>query len=115
MMWIINILALNIAIVFITELPICFFIGAKTKRKIITAGLINVITNPAAVMCGLALALFLPNFQSTGIFLIELFVVFIEGFMFSSFKTFDKKNPYLISLLLNFISYTAGEIINIFL
>lgn len=114
-MWILNILAFNIAIVFITELPICFFIGAKTKLKIITAGLINVITNPAAVLFGLVLALFFPKFQSTGTFLIELFVVFIEGSMFSTFKTFDTKKPYLISLLLNFISYTAGEIINIFL
>ncbi len=114
-MWIINILLLNLAIVFITELPICFLMGAKTKCKLITSALINFITNPAAVMCGLALALFLPEFQNTGIFLIEFFVVFIEGFMFSRFKTFETKNPYLISLLLNFISYTAGEITNIFL
>ena len=114
-MWILNILALNIAIVFITELPICFLMGAKTKYKIITAALINITTNPAAVMCGLALALFLPKFQDAGIFLIELFVVFIEGFMFSRFKTFETKNSYLISLLLNFISYIAGEITNIFL
>ena len=42
-----------------------------------------------------------------------MLAVLSEGFMFQKFKTFDNKNPYLISLVVNVVSFTAGKIINI--
>ena len=114
-MWILKILAFNLALVFISELSLGFLMGAKKPKKIITLALINIITNPAVVLSGMCLTLFFNNLQYIGIFILELLVVFIEGFMFSKFKIFDKKNPYLISLVLNATSFALGEIINIFL
>jgi len=114
-MWILNILALNLIIVFITELPLAFLLGAKSLKKIITSALVNIITNPAVVLFSLSLTLIYPDFQSIGLFISELLAFFTEGFMFSKFKTFGAKNPYVISLLLNLASFTAGEIIEIFL
>lgn len=114
-MWILQILALNLAIVFAAELPISFAMGARTARKIITVALINIITNPTVVLCALCMTLFFAKWQHIGILILELLVFFVEGFMFSKFKIFGKKNPYLVSLSLNVVSFTVGEIINIFL
>ena len=114
-MWILKILACNLAMVFIIELPLGFAVGAKTVKKIITMTLINIITNPAVVLTGMCLTLFFETWQYAGIAVLEILVVFTEGFVFSKFKTFDKKNPYFISLMLNVVSFASGEIINIFL
>lgn len=114
-MWILEILACNLAIVFIIELAIGIFLGAKTVRKIATMALVNIITNPAVVLSGMYLTLFLPDWENIGIFVLEILVVVAEGFMFRKFRTFDRKNPYLISFVLNFASFATGEIINIFL
>ncbi len=114
-MWILKILVFNLAIVFITELPLSLAFGARTGRKLITAALVNVITNPAVVLSGMFITLFLRKWLYGGVFVLELIVVLAEGFMFSKFKTFDRKNPYFISLVLNLVSFAAGEILNIIL
>lgn len=114
-MWLINILLFNLMIVFICELPAAFALGARSPLKITTAALINVLTNPPAVICSLCITLFLNSFETALIFVLEITIFLIEGFMFSKFKIFCARNPYLISFLLNAISFTAGEIINIFL
>lgn len=114
-MWILKILAGNLAIVFVIELSLGVLLGAKTIRKIITMVLVNIITNPAVVLSGMCLTLFLSRWESIGICILEVLVVVTEGFMFWKFKTFDRKNPYLISLVLNVASFAVGEVINIFL
>ncbi len=114
-MWILKILALNLAIVFAAELPISFAMGARTARKIITVVLINIITNPTVVLSALCMTLFFAKWQNIGVLILELFVFFVEGFMFSKFKIFGKRNAYLASLLLNIVSFVVGEVINIFL
>lgn len=114
-MWILAILARNLAVVLITEPLFGFLFGARNPKKIITLSLINIITNPIVVLTALSLSVFFPFMQIPGLFLLEGFAVFSEGLMFSKFDTFDKKNPYLISLALNCISFTAGKLINILL
>ncbi len=111
-MWILAILARNLAIVLITEPLLGFIAGAKSVKKIITVMLANVITNPLVVLSALSLTVFCSRLQPTGLFILEVLAVFSEGLMFSKFKTFDKKNPYIISLALNCASFTAGELIN---
>lgn len=114
-MWIINILIFNLIIVFITELLVGFCIGIKSARETVTVSLINIITNPLAVLCGLCMTLFLDAWQHLGIIILEIIVVLVEGFMFSRFNIFKGKNPYLCSFILNLASFLTGEIIDIFL
>lgn len=114
-MWILKILACNLAIVFVIELSLGVLLGAKTVRKIATMVLVNIITNPAVVLSGMCFTLFLSDWENIGICILEILVVVTEGFMFRKFRTFDSKNPYLISFVLNFASFVTGEIINIFL
>lgn len=112
-MWIVHILIVNLIIVFITELTPGFFLGARKTVKIITVALVNIITNPLAVVFSLWLTISFYQFRTIGILLAEIIIVFAEGFMYKKFDTFSTKNPYSISLLLNITSYSAGEIIKI--
>ena len=114
-MWILAILARNLAVVLITEPLLGVVAGARSLRKILTVILVNVITNPLVVLSALSLTVFFSRMQPTGLFILEVLAVFSEGFIFSQFKTFGKKNPYIISLALNCASFTAGELINILL
>lgn len=114
MIWIFEILAFNLAIVFVTELTASFAFGAATWRKIATVALINIITNPPVVLSSLCLTLFFEAWHDLGIVVLEVVAVIIEGFMFSKFKTFDNRNPYFVSFVLNAISFSAGELIKIF-
>ena len=114
-MWILHILIFNLIIVLALEITFAAFLGARSFKNIATVALVNIITNPAAVLCSLCLTVFFSKWRIAGIIFIETAVFFTEGFMFSKFKTFGRKNPYIISLLLNLLSFATGEIINIFL
>ena len=112
-MWILAILVRNLTIVLLTEPFLGIIFGAKTERKIITVILVNIITNPAVVLSALSLTIFFNRAEDIGLLFLELLAILVEGFMFQKFKTFDNKNPYLISLVVNMVSFTAGKIINI--
>lgn len=115
-MWILHILIRNIILVVTTEITLGYILGSRRITDIITVFLTNIITNPAVVLCGLCSALFFSKYNSMIIIiLLEIFVVFIEGFMFLKFQTFKGKNPYIISLILNSASYILGEITEKFL
>lgn len=113
-MWIIKILGFNLLIVFLTELPLAYLLGAKNVKKLVTTALINIVTNPAVVLTGLCISMFFSRWKMPGTFILEALVFITEGFMFSRFDIFEKKNPYLISLVLNFTSFLLGELINLF-
>ncbi len=111
-MWIIKILVFNLSLVLASELSVSFLLGARTIRKLSTVALINVITNPLAVMLVLYLHVRIGTWPYSLILCLEILIVILEGFMFSRFQMFKEKNPYLISLLLNLVSFGIGEIIN---
>ncbi len=113
-MWILKILGFNLLIVFLTELPLACLLGAKNVKKLVTTALINIVTNPAVVLTGLCISMFFSRWKMPGTFILEALVFITEGFMFSRFDIFEKKNPYLISLVLNFTSFLLGELINLF-
>ena len=114
-MWLLSALFFSLIAVFLTELPFGYFLGARSRRKFFTVILANIVTNPAVVLVSFYLLLFASKWHGTGIFFMELLAFLAEGFIFSKCKTFDKKNPYIVSALLNTLSFAIGEIINIFL
>ena len=109
-MWILHILIHNIILVVTIEVTLGYILGSRKITDVMTVLLTNIITNPAVVLCGLCSALFFSKYNIMIIILLEIFAVFIEGFMFLKFQTFKGKNPYIISLILNSASYILGEI-----
>ena len=114
-MWIINIILINLSIVLVTDLTLGLIFGARTVKDLVTVTLVNVITNPVAVLCMLSVTMFFSDWEYVCLVAIELAVFFTEGFLCSKFRTFGDKNPYVISLILNIFSFLTGEVINIFL
>ena len=115
MCWILNILVFNLVMVFILELIPAWLFGSRTTQKFITVLLSNIITNPLVVISRLSMTLFLPEWEPAGIIVLEIMAVLIEGFIFSKYNVFEKKNPYIISIILNLISFLPGELINLFI
>lgn len=110
-MFYVEILLNDLLIVFVTELPLAFILGARSVKKITSVALINIITNPAIVYISLLTLLFASEWHTPVLIVLEIAVLFIEGFSFSKFNTFENKNYYFISLCLNLTSFFTGEII----
>ena len=105
-MLITRILLVNLYLVLILEVPWAVLFGAKGKRKIITVVLANVVTNPLVVLCSVGAGIFFAKWKLP-------VIIVTEGAIFSGCKVFDKRNPYIISLFLNVVSYFTGEIIEL--
>ena len=112
-MLITRILLVNLYLVLILEVPWAVLFGAKGKRKIITVVLANVVTNPLVVLCSVGAGIFFAKWKLPVIIVLEVFAFVTEGAIFSGCKVFDKRNPYIISLFLNAVSYFTGEIIEL--
>ena len=112
-MLILNILVFNFLIVLVTELSVSFLLGIRTIREAITVILINIITNPIVVVLSLLLTFMFYEWRVFGNFILEIAVVFSEGYMFGRFNIFNNKNTYLCALLLNTISFLAGELLKL--
>ena len=114
-MWILYFLLNNLILVLILEVFLGILFGARSMPKILTVILVNIITNPFVVLAMLTVTMFFPPLEVPGIIVLETSAVIIEGFVYSKYKTFQDKNAYSISLMLNFASFMAGEILNIIL
>ena len=113
--FIVNTLLFNLTIVLVVETAVAILFGARKAKDISTVMLVNILTNPPVVLSGLAMAMFINSFEKPLLYVIEVIVFLLEGFIYSKCKTFGTKNPYLISLVLNFTSFALGELINIFM
>ena len=101
-------------IVLVLETTIGYILGARKNRNLITVILSNIITNPVVVVLALLLTVHLYQWRIWWVIALEVAAVFAEGWIYSKYKIFPKGNPYVISFVLNLLSYTTGEIINLF-
>jgi hypothetical protein len=96
----------------IIELIGALIIGLR-KKDLLYVVLVNTMTNPLVVTLPIFM---LVKFGITAryicLLLMEIFAVISEGFVYKKVLTFKKLNPYLISLILNVLSYCIGVIIN---
>jgi len=114
-LFLINVLCFNLFIVIISEVSLACLFGAKRLKDIITVVLVNILTNPPLVLWGVSMAMFFNNYERIFIYIMEIFVLWLEGFIYYKCKTFGSKNAYLISSVLNVTSFALGELIKIFM
>lgn len=98
----------------VIEILVSFFIGVRDKKDVFNVLLVNVLTNPLVVsisyLVNLRYGLFRKNIV---LIFLELFAFLIEGFIYKRVLEYKKINGYLVSLILNIISYSLGIVINI--
>ena len=98
---------ISLGLTLLIELPIGFAMGMREKKHILLMILVNVLTNPAAVLlCWLGV----PQIPvEIGVFLLEAGVYY----WFSRDESWNIKHPILLALLANLISWTSGILIQL--
>ena len=96
----------------VIELIMSLLLGIRNKKDILNVILVNIMTNPLIVSIIMYIT-YNRIFNTTiSIIILEILVVLIEGFTYKKVLTFDKINPYVLSLILNISSYFIGGLLN---
>lgn len=94
------------------ELIMSLLLGIRNKKDILNVILVNIMTNPLVVSI-LMYITYNRLFNTTiSIIILEILVILTEGFAYKKVLTFDKINPYALSLILNISSYFIGGLLN---
>lgn len=94
------------------ELIMSLLLGIRNKKDILNVILVNIMTNPLVVSI-LMYITYNRLFNTTiSIIILEILVILTEGFTYKKVLTFDKINPYVLSLILNISSYIIGRVLN---
>ena len=86
-------------------------LGVRAKMDFLMIFMVNLLTNPAAVFLNMVLYTYTPIPWALYIAALEIIVVFVEGRIYKSILEFKKFSPYLVSLILNVVSFTIGSAI----
>lgn len=101
-------LALTLAI----ELAVAYLLGVRAGKGIRLVALVNLLTNPPAVLCNWLCGLYLPGYRKLEVQLvIETAVVVTEAFVYCRFAADEQrriKRPVLLSLAANGCSWLLG-------
>lgn len=96
----------------VIELIMSLLLGIRNKKDILNVILVNIMTNPLVVSI-LMYITYNRLFNTTiSIIILEILVILTEGFTYKKVLTFDKINPYVLSLILNISSYFIGRVLN---
>ena len=102
-------------ITIIIEAVVGLIIGIRDKKDILNIVLVNIMTNPLVVSLPiLILLLYGTTARYVTLFLLEVFAVVSEGLVYYKFLKYKKINGFLVSLVLNLVSYGIGELLNRF-
>ncbi len=89
-----------------------FILGVRKKKDYLNIILVNIITNPIVVLVPTILGIYCGlKYRNICLLCLELFTVFIEGFIYKKVLSYDKNNPYVLSLILNLMSYFIGDLL----
>lgn len=111
---IISIMIINLLI----EVIVAFIIGVRNKWDISMVGIINLISNP--VMNSLLIPIrkwyyFNNIFDYIIVLIFELIVIVLEGLFFKKYFTKTKKNPFILSAIINIVSFLTVFLIQKFI
>lgn len=99
----------------IIETTIALILGVKNKKDILTVILVNVLTNPIVVSIPVFMYVFYGyNAEIISLIILEIITVFLEGYIYYKYLVYKKINVFILSLILNFMSYVIGQIIYLF-
>ena len=108
-------LILSLILTEFAELTAIFLLGARKGSEFYTVFLVNVITNPAAVYIAGISRMFFPEAAAGVYILIETAVFIIEIFLYGKYldlKSLKIHNSFIVSLVLNGLSFAAGLCVN---
>lgn len=100
-------LTLTLIMTLLTECSIGFVAGVRGRRQFAVIIMMNVFTNPL-INIALRLLSLSGALYYLAVFILEIAVVFFEGFLLKKFCDTLPMKPYLLSFILNLSSFSAG-------
>lgn len=98
----------------IIEVTCALLLGIKNKKDLINVLLVNILTNPLVVSISFFVYLRYGLFSKRiAMLFLELGAFLIEGFTYCKCLLYKKYNGFVVSFLLNLISYSLGILVNI--
>lgn len=105
-------IATAFSITIIIETLLAYLLKIREKEDLLNIVIINFITN-VALNIFIIISSILFNKLIINIILLEILIVVIEGIFYKKKLSYKKINPFLISLILNTVSYLFSIIIKI--
>lgn len=108
-------LIISVVLTVTIEVALSLLLGLRGEKNIETVIWINCITNPVVVGMTNLIYMLSQNLTARNIVLaiLEIVVIFAEGFLFEKFLKNIKIKPYIYSLYLNALSFSTGLIISL--
>lgn len=88
-----------------------FILGIRNKKDFINIILVNVLTNPVLVMT--LICFNGKNMYIICLIILEFLAFLIEGLIYKKVLMHKKIKPFVLSLILNIMSYTIGYFIDL--
>lgn len=102
----------SLALTVVIELAVAFLLGMRTGKDMLLVALVNLLTNPPAVLCNWLCSLYLPEYRGIPVqFAIEAAVVAAEALIYHIFaadRRWTIRRPVRLSLVCNGCSWLLG-------
>ncbi len=106
-----KIMFISLFLTIIIEIFFAFSFKVRKKKDFINIILVNIITNPLVVIVSLYVGLrWGLTIRNIALVIMEISVCLLEGFFYYQYLDYQKINPFLLSFLLNSLSYFLGEL-----
>lgn len=90
-----------------------FIIGIRKKKDYVNVLLVNLLTNPIVVSVSLTINILCGLlYRNIAMIFLELGAFLVEGFIYNKYLEYKKLNGFIVSLILNAVSYSLGILIN---
>ena len=105
-------IAVAFSITIILEISLAYILKIKDKKDLLNIIIINFITN-VSLNSFIFISYILSKKLIIHILILEITIIIIEGTFYKKKLKYKRINPYLISLILNIVSYSFSLLIKI--
>ena len=106
-----KIMTICLLLTIVVEIIFAYLLKVRNKKDFVNIILVNVVTNPIVVIIPIFINF---NFGSLyyyiSLVILEILAIIVEGLLYKMFLNYNKINPFLLSIILNILSYISGEI-----
>lgn len=110
--YLIRMFGVSLALTIVIECVVAFGFRLRGRKEVLLVVLVNLLTNPPAVLCNWLCSLYLPDYHRIPVQLgIEAAVILTEALIYCAFardRRWQIKRPVLLSLTANGCSWLFG-------
>ena len=112
--WILESMGISLILTILLEELFAIVYGVRNKKDLLLICLVNILTNPAVVLCYYLLMNYTPFYSGIIILVLEALVILVEYYYY---KTYGKgiRHPLQFAAYINLFSYGVGKILNLIL